>query len=197
MRAIGATEIRYLDIGGGFAVSYDDELPMDLDALAAALLPKIAKSGLSLIVEPGRFIVGNAGVLLARVMHRKKAGVKEYIITDAGMNDLVRPSHYDAYHAVEAVQARDERSIVDVVGPVCESGDFFALDREVEDVEAGDLIVVRTAGAYGYVMSFNYNSRPRVAEVLVDGDRFAVVTRRENYEDLVRLEPQHLDWRTD
>jgi len=197
MRAIGATEIRYLDIGGGFAVSYDDEQPMDLDALAAALLPKIAKSGLSLIVEPGRFIVGNAGVLLARVMHRKKAGVKEYIITDAGMNDLVRPSHYDAYHAVEAVQARDERSIVDVVGPVCESGDFFALDREVEDVEAGDLIVVRTTGAYGYVMSFNYNSRPRVAEVLVDGDRFAVVTRRENYEDLVRLEPQHLDWRTD
>jgi len=196
MRAIGATEVRYLDIGGGFAVSYDDEQPMDLDALAAALLPKIQKSGLSLIVEPGRYIVGNAGVLLARVIHRKKAAGKEYIITDAGMNDLVRPSHYDAYHAIEAVQAREERSIVDVVGPVCESGDFFALDREVEDVEAGDLIVVRTTGAYGYVMSFNYNARPRVAEVLVDGDRFAVVTRRESYEDLVRLEPQHLDWRT-
>ncbi|MEO6211929.1 MAG: diaminopimelate decarboxylase [Gemmatimonadaceae bacterium] len=197
MKAMGATEIRYLDIGGGFAVTYDDEQPMDLDALAAALLPKIQNSGLSLIVEPGRFIVGNAGVLLVRVLHRKKAGTKEYIITDAGMNDLVRPSHYDAYHAIEAVHARDTRSIVDVVGPVCESGDFFALDREVEDVEAGDLVVVRTAGAYGYVMSFNYNSRPRVAEVLVDGDKFAVVTRRENYEDLVRLEPQHLDWRTD
>lgn len=197
MKAMGATEIRYLDIGGGFAVTYDDEQPMDLDALAAALLPKIQKSGLSLIVEPGRFIVGNAGVLLARVVHRKKAGTKEYIITDAGMNDLVRPSHYDAYHAIEAVHARDTRSVVDVVGPVCESGDFFALDREVEDVEAGDLVVVRTTGAYGYVMSFNYNSRPRVAEVLVDGDRFAVVTRRENYEDLVRLEPEHLDWRTD
>jgi diaminopimelate decarboxylase len=197
MCAIGASEIRYLDIGGGFAVTYDDEQPMDLDALAAALLPKIQKSGLSLIVEPGRFIVGNAGVLLARVMHRKKAGGKEYIITDAGMNDLVRPSHYDAYHAVEAVQARPTRSIVDVVGPVCESGDFFALDREVEDVDTGDLIVIRTTGAYGYVMSFNYNSRPRVAEVLVDGDRFAVVTRRESYEDLVRLEPQQLKWRTD
>ncbi len=197
MKAMGATEIRYLDIGGGFAVTYDDEQPMDLDALAAALLPKIQKSGLSLIVEPGRFIVGNAGVLLARVLHRKKAGTKEYIITDAGMNDLVRPSHYDAYHAIEAVHARDTKSVVDVVGPVCESGDFFALDREVEDVEAGDLVVVRTTGAYGYVMSFNYNSRPRVAEVLVDGDKFAVVTRRENYEDLVRLEPQHLDWRTD
>lgn len=197
VRAIGASDIRYLDIGGGFAVTYDDEQPMDLDALAAALLPMIKQSGLSLIVEPGRYIVGNAGVLLARVMHRKKAGGKEYIITDAGMNDLVRPSHYDAYHAVEAVQARAERSIVDVVGPVCESGDFFALDREVEDVETGDLIVVRTAGAYGYVMSFNYNARPRVAEVLVDGDRFAVVTRRESYEDLVRLEPQHLEWRTD
>jgi diaminopimelate decarboxylase len=197
MRVMGATEIRYLDIGGGFAVSYDDEQPMDLDALAAALLPKIEKTGLTLIVEPGRFIVGNAGVLLARVMHRKRAGAKEYIITDAGMNDLMRPSHYDAYHAVEAVHARDDRSIVDVVGPVCESGDFFALDREVENVDAGDLIVVRTTGAYGYVMSFNYNSRPRVAEVLVDGDRFAVVTRRENYEDLVRLESQLLEWRTD
>lgn len=197
MQAMGATEIRYLDIGGGFAVTYDDEQPMDLDALAAALLPKIQTSGLSLIVEPGRFIVGNAGVLLARVMHRKKAGTKEYIITDAGMNDLVRPSHYDAYHAIEAVQARETKSVVDVVGPVCESGDFFALDREVDDVDAGDLVVVRTTGAYGYVMSFNYNSRPRVAEVLVDGDRFAVVTRREKYEDLVRLEPEHLDWRTD
>ena len=197
MRAIGASEIRYLDIGGGFAVTYEDETPMDLDALAAALLPKILKSGLSLIVEPGRFIVGNAGVLLARVMHRKRSGGKEYIISDAGMNDLVRPSHYDAYHAVEAVEARNTRSIVDVVGPVCESGDFFALDREVDDVDAGDLIVIRTAGAYGYVMSFNYNARPRVAEVLVDGDRFAVITRRESYEDLVRLEPQRLEWRTD
>ena len=196
MRALGASDIRYLDIGGGFAVSYEDEQPMDLEALAGALLPKVARSGLSLITEPGRFIVGDAGVLLARVVHRKKAGGKEYIITDAGMNDLVRPSHYDAYHAVEAVQAREERSVVDVVGPVCESGDFFALDREVENVEAGDLLVVRTTGAYGYVMSFNYNSRPRVAEVLVDGDRFAVVTRRERYEDLVRLEPDHLDWST-
>jgi len=194
MRGMGAFDIRYLDIGGGFAVSYEDEPPMDLEALAGSLLPAIKASGLSLITEPGRFIVGNAGALLARVMHRKKAGGKEYIITDAGMNDLVRPSHYDAYHAVEAVQAREESSVVDVVGPVCESGDFFALDREVEDVEAGDLIVVRTTGAYGYVMSFNYNSRPRVAEVLVDGDKFAVVTRRENYEDLVRLEPDHLDW---
>jgi diaminopimelate decarboxylase len=197
IRALGATGIRYLDIGGGFAVSYEDEAPMDLEAFAAALLPKVRQSGLSLIVEPGRFIVGNAGVLLARVMYRKRAGGKEYLISDAGMNDLLRPSHYDAYHAVEAVHARDTRSIVDVVGPVCESGDFFALDREVDDVDTGDLIVVRTTGAYGYVMSFNYNARPRVAEVLVDGDRFAVVTRRESYEDLVRLEPKQPEWRTD
>jgi diaminopimelate decarboxylase len=197
IRALGATGIRYLDIGGGFAVSYEDEAPMDLEAFAAALLPKVRQSGLSLIVEPGRFIVGNAGVLLARVIYRKRAGGKEYLISDAGMNDLLRPSHYDAYHAVEAVHARDTRSIVDVVGPVCESGDFFALDREVDDVDTGDLIVVRTTGAYGYVMSFNYNARPRVAEVLVDGDRFAVVTRRESYEDLVRLEPKQPEWRTD
>jgi diaminopimelate decarboxylase len=197
IRALGATGIRYLDIGGGFAVSYEDEAPMDLEAFAAALLPKVRQSGLSLIVEPGRFIVGNAGVLLARVMYRKRAGGKEYLISDAGMNDLLRPSHYDAYHAVEAVRPRNTRSIVDVVGPVCESGDFFALDREVDDVDTGDLIVVRTTGAYGYVMSFNYNARPRVAEVLVDGDRFAVVTRRESYEDLVRLEPKQPEWRTD
>jgi diaminopimelate decarboxylase len=197
LRAVGASDIRYLDIGGGMAVTYDHERPMDADAFASSLLPAIEASGLSLIVEPGRFVVGNAGVLLARVLHRKRSGAKEYIVTDAGMNDLLRPSHYDAYHAVEAVQPREGRSVVDVVGPVCESGDFFALDREVENVEAGELLVVRSAGAYGFVMSSNYNSRPRAAEVLVDGDRFAVVTKRERYADLIRQEPEHLDWRTD
>ncbi len=197
LRDLGANEIQYLDIGGGFAVTYDDEQAMDVDAFAASLLPAIGKSGLSLIVEPGRFVVGNAGVLLARVLQRKRSGMKEYVVTDAGMNDLLRPSHYDAYHAVEAVQPHEGRSVVDVVGPVCESGDFFALDREIENVEAGELLVVRSAGAYGFVMSSNYNSRPRAAEVLVDGDRFAVVTKRESYPDLIRLEAEHLDWRTD
>ena len=183
-------EIRYLDIGGGFAVTYEDEAPMDLEALAAALLPKILKSGLSLIAEPGRFIVGNAGVLLARVMHRKRAGGKEYIISDAGMNDLVRPSHYDAYHAVEAVQARDDALDRRRRRPgVRERRLLRARPRGRRTSMRAISIVVRTTGAYGYVMSFNYNARPRAAEVLVDGDRFAVVTRRETYEDLVRLEP--------
>jgi diaminopimelate decarboxylase len=142
-------------------------------------------------------LVGNAGVLLTRVLYRKESGGRDYVITDAGMNDLLRPSHYNAFHEVSAVRSRGPRSVVDVVGPVCESGDFFALDREVDALTAGDLLVIRSAGAYGYVMSSNYNSRPRPAEVLVDGDRFAVVAERERQEDLTRLEPAEPQWRRD
>jgi diaminopimelate decarboxylase len=152
--------------------------------------------GVTLVLEPGRFLVAEAGVLLTRVLYRKRSGGKEYVITDAGMNDLVRPSHYDAYHAITAVQPSGAQVVADVVGPVCESGDFLALDRRVDDAQPGELLAVQTAGAYGYVMASNYNSRPRPAEVLVDGDRFAVATERERYEDLVRLERAALDWRS-
>ncbi|HEU4642237.1 MAG TPA: diaminopimelate decarboxylase [Gemmatimonadaceae bacterium] len=195
LRREGARDIRYLDIGGGLAVTYDTELPMDVDAFADAVLPSIAASGLELIVEPGRFLVGNAGVLLTRVLYTKRSGDREYVIVDAGMNDLLRPSHYNAYHRIEAVRPHDGRMVADVVGPVCESGDFFALAREIDDVRPGDLVVVHSAGAYGFSMASTYNSRPRAAEVLVDGDRFAVVSERECYEDLVRHEPSHLHWR--
>jgi diaminopimelate decarboxylase len=136
-------------------------------------------------------------VLLTRVLYRKRSGGKDYVITDAGMTELLRPSHYGAYHRIEAAAATGGRtSVVSVVGPVCESGDFFALDREVDDLAPGDLVAVHSAGAYGFVMSSNYNSRPRVPEVLVDGDRFAVVTERERYEDLVRQERLDPEWRT-
>lgn len=195
LRAEGASDIRYLDIGGGMAVTYDSEEPMDVQAFADAVLPQAAASGCTLLAEPGRFLVGNAGVLLTRVLYTKRSGDREYVIVDAGMNDLLRPSHYNAYHRIEAVRPREARTVADVVGPVCESGDFFALAREVEDVRPGDLMVVHSAGAYGFSMASTYNSRPRAAEVLVDDGRFAVARERESYEDLVRHEPLDLHWR--
>ncbi|MFL5575330.1 MAG: diaminopimelate decarboxylase [Gemmatimonadaceae bacterium] len=197
VRRAGAEELRYLDVGGGLSVPYEDEAPADVAEFARGVSALVGGSGLELVLEPGRFLVANAGVLLTRVLYRKRSGGKDYVITDAGMNDLVRPSHYKAYHRVEAVTPNGRRAVADVVGPVCESGDFFALDRETDDVEPGDLVAVRSAGAYGYVMASNYNSRPRAAEVLVDGDRWAVVTERESYEDLVRRECTAPEWRTD
>ncbi len=195
LKADGADEIRYLDIGGGLAVTYESEEPTDLVRYAEIVVPAIRDTGLKLIVEPGRWIVGNAGLLLTRVLYRKRSGGKDLVVTDAGMTDLLRPSHYNAYHRIEAVRSAAEAVRIDVVGPVCESGDFLALDREIADVQPGDLIAVHSAGAYGFCMASNYNSRPRAAEVLVDRDRFAVITARERYEDLVRHEVDVPDWR--
>jgi len=195
LRADGARDLRYLDIGGGLAVTYDAEEPTDLEQYAEIVVPAVRSTGLELIVEPGRFMVGNAGVLISRVLYRKRSGGKELLVVDAGMTDLLRPSHYNAYHRIEAVETIEGRSRVDVVGPVCESGDFLALDRELEDLRASDLIAVHSAGAYGYAMSSNYNTRGRPAEVLVDGDRFALVTQRENYEHLVAPEVLEPEWR--
>ena len=194
VRAEGADAIRFLDVGGGLSVTYLDEPPTDVEAFARGVIAATRDLGVTLILEPGRFLVAEAGVLLTRVLYRKRSGGKEYVITDAGMNDLVRPSHYDAYHAIAAVAPTGAKVVADVVGPVCESGDFLALDRETDDTAPGELLAVHTAGAYGYVMASNYNSRPRPAEVLVDGDRYAVATERERYEDLVRLERVALEW---
>jgi diaminopimelate decarboxylase len=194
--AFGGTPLRYLDAGGGLAATYDTERPVDVEQFAARIGPLVADSGLELILEPGRYIVGNAGVLLTTVLYRKRSGGSEYVITDAGMNDLLRPSHYHAYHRIEPVIPASGRTVANVVGPVCESGDFLALDRDIEDVSEGAVLSVQSAGAYGFVMASNYNSRPRAAEVLVDGDRYAVVTERETYEDLVRQERATPDWRT-
>lgn len=197
VRSDGAKELRYLDIGGGLAVTYDAEEPTDLERFAQIVVPAVRSTGLQLIVEPGRFMVGNAGVLMSRVLYRKRSGGKELLVVDAGMTDLLRPSHYNAYHRIEAVELVEGRSRVDVVGPVCESGDFLALDRELEELRAGDLMAIHSAGAYGYVMSSNYNTRGRPAEVLVDGDRFALVTQRESYEHLVTPELHEPEWRVD
>jgi diaminopimelate decarboxylase len=196
MRAGGIDTLRYLDIGGGLGVSYSDEVSPDLSRFARALVSRVASTGLTLLMEPGRFIVGNAGVLLTRVLYRKHSGGRDFVITDAGMTELIRPSHYDAYHRIESVQPNGGSMTADVVGPICESGDFLALGREMDDATAGDLLAVYDVGAYGYVMASNYNSRGRGAEVLVDGDRYAVVTERETYQDLVRLEVADPQWRT-
>ncbi len=197
LRSDGAQNLRYLDIGGGLAVTYDAEEPTNLERFAQIVVPAVRSTGLQLIVEPGRFMVGNAGVLISRVLYRKRSGGKELLVVDAGMTDLLRPSHYNAYHRIEALESVVGRSRVDVVGPVCESGDFLALDRELEDLRAGDLMAIHSAGAYGYVMSSNYNTRGRPAEVLVDGDRFALVTQRESYEHLVTPELLEPEWRVD
>ena len=194
VRAEGATEIRYLDIGGGLGVTYRDEAPAEVERFAAGVIERTGDAGVTLVLEPGRFLVAEAGILLARVLYRKRSGGKEYVVTDAGMNDLVRPSHYNAYHRIEAVEPKGDTIVADVVGPVCESGDFLALNRATDEVAPGDVVAVHTAGAYGFVMASNYNSRPRPAEVLVDGERWAVVTERERYEDLVRQERAALDW---
>jgi diaminopimelate decarboxylase len=191
----GVRTLKYIDIGGGLGVRYDTEQPPDLQRFADLVLPTVARTGLTLIMEPGRYVVGNAGALVTQVLYRKHSGGKDYVVVDAGMTELLRPSHYGAFHRIQAVTAKTEHRVVDVVGPVCESGDFLALERELDDVAPGELLIVYDAGAYGFAMASNYNSRVRPAEVLVDGDRFALVTAREQYDDLVRLEIDQPEWR--
>ena len=198
LRADGASSLKALDVGGGLAVQYDveDDAPADVDAFAGAINRAIEGMDLEVIVEPGRFLVADAGILVTRVLYRKHSGGREIVIVDAGMNDLLRPSHYNAYHRVEAVTRRDaSRETVDLVGPICETGDFLALDREIDRLEPGDLVAVHTAGAYGFAMASQYNSRPRPPEILVDAARWAVIRERETNEDLVRHESAHPDWR--
>jgi diaminopimelate decarboxylase len=191
----GGIELEFIDVGGGFGVSYDEGADPAPAAFAAGLLPLLAGAGLRVVFEPGRFIVGPAGVLLTRVLFVKRMGGKTFVITDAGMNDLLRPSHYASYHRVEPAVRRVDRARmpVDVVGPVCESGDFLALDRSIPRVEPGELLVVGTAGAYGFSMASTYNARPRPAEVMVDGAAHRLVRRRETHDDLVRGEIELLD----
>jgi diaminopimelate decarboxylase len=181
--------IRYLDMGGGLGITYEDETPPSLSEYAAAIGKYLDDPDLKLILEPGRVLVGNAGILVTRVLYRKSGGVKDFVIVDAGMNDLLRPTLYNAYHAIEPVKSTPEKKIIaDVVGPICESGDFLAAERSIADVKSDDLLAVMSAGAYGYVMSSNYCSRPRVAEVMVKANQYHVVRAREKYEDLIRGE---------
>ena len=181
--------IRYLDMGGGVGITYHEETPPDLGAYADGLIDSIKDLKLKLILEPGRVIVGNAGILVTRVLYRKQGSAKTFLVTDAGMNDLIRPTLYGAYHAIEPVEQHDRAIITaDVVGPICESGDFLAQERSIADVRPDELLAVMSAGAYSFVMASNYCSRLRAAEVLVRGDRFDTIREREKLDDLVRGE---------
>jgi diaminopimelate decarboxylase len=181
--------LRTIDIGGGLGVSYDGSGVPDATRLAAAVLPAVEALPLTLVLEPGRSLVAAAGVLLTRVLYVKDGHGKRFVVVDAGMNDLLRPALYQAFHRVEPVVSRGRApELVDVVGPVCETSDFLARRRELERVEPGELLAVRDAGAYGFVMSSNYNMRPRAAEVMIEDGKLRLIRRRETFEDLVRTE---------
>lgn len=179
-------QLQYLDMGGGLGITYNDEKPPEPTEYAEAIVSSLADQDLKLILEPGRVIVGNAGIMVTEVLYRKLGEAKNFVIVDAGMNDLMRPSLYQAYHAIHPVVRKSTTSLVaDVVGPICESGDFLAQDREIPSVECGDLLAVMSAGAYGFTMASNYCSRPKLAEVMVRSDRFSVIRSRQNYDDLL------------
>lgn len=178
--------LEFLDLGGGYGIRYVDENPLEIDRLTSELKKRLAGTPYRLIMEPGRALVGNAGVLLTRVLYIKNTGKKHFVVVDAGMNDLMRPTLYGSLHQIVPVENRTEKTfLADVVGPLCETGDFLARDREIPCVEPGDLVAVMTAGAYGYVLSSNYNSRPRPPEVMVAGDKVELIRPREKLEDLM------------
>jgi diaminopimelate decarboxylase len=179
--------IQYLDIGGGLGIHYKDEEPPVPKDLAQNLVPLLEGRKLTLIMEPGRSIVGNAGILVTKTLYLKQGAEKEFIIVDAGMNDLIRPSLYDAYHQINPVLKKKRNTVLgDIVGPICESGDFLAREREVGRVKQGEYLAVMSAGAYGFSMSSNYNSRRRAAEVMVKGKEHFLIRRRETYNDLIK-----------
>ena len=183
-------KIQYLNIGGGLGITYSDESPPHPKDLAAAISPLLQSISCQIIMEPGRSIVGNAGILVTKVLYNKEGSNKLFVIVDAAMNDLLRPSLYDAHHDIQPVLKNESAPIntVDVVGPICESGDFLAKDRKMPQPQSGDLLAVMSAGAYGFTMASNYNSRPKTPEVLVKGDKIMVIRTRETYEDLIRGE---------
>jgi diaminopimelate decarboxylase len=182
-------EIQHVDLGGGLGITYNDEIPPHPDDYGKAVVELVKDMGCTILLEPGRVIVGNAGILVARVLITKKSSGKTFVIVDAGMNDLMRPSLYGSYHGIQPETLRGRnRWTADIVGPICESGDFLARERDMPMVKAGDLLAVMSAGAYGFALSSNYNSRPRVAEVLVLGKRMKVIRKRETIKDLIRGE---------
>jgi diaminopimelate decarboxylase len=196
VRGLAPQSLQFFDVGGGLGIRYRDERPPTAQQYATAILPYVKKLGLRMLTEHGRFVVGNCGVLVTRVLYLKQTPVKQFVITDAAMNDLIRPALYGSYHEIVPVARRKRGTMTaDVVGPVCESGDFLAQGRKLPAVEEGELLAIMSAGAYGMVMTSNYNTRPRPAEVLVDGLQFEVVRRRESLKDLVRGEilPQWLE----
>jgi diaminopimelate decarboxylase len=181
--------LEYLDIGGGMAADYVDGTAQPAEAFAKALVPLLKKINLKIIMEPGRFIVANAGIFVTKVLYLKDNGVKKFLIVDGAMNDLIRPSLYDSFHQIIPVARSTSKMVaVDVVGPICESGDYLGKDRKLPRLAPGNLLAVLTTGAYGYAMSSNYNARCRAAEVMVKENKFAIVKNRETFNDLIRGE---------
>jgi len=188
LRAQGVN-VQYADIGGGLGIVYKDETPPTPEEFAAAVVPELKKFNAKIIFEPGRFLVGNGGIMIGEVQYVKKTAIKEFVIVDAGMNDLLRPSLYDAYHEIIPVKASNNLKKIDVVGPICESSDFFGRERDLpEEIESGDFIALKSCGAYGFVMASNYNTRQRGAEIMVDGEKAIVVRKRETLEELTANE---------
>ncbi len=182
-------ELKYFDIGGGLGIKYkpEDNPPKPKD-LADLIIPIVKETGLQLILEPGRSLIGETGALITQVIFTKNKKDKHFIIVDSGMNDLIRPSVYNAYHHILSIEKKNKDVVADIVGPICETGDFLALDRRIDDVERGDYLAVLSAGAYGSSMSSNYNVRPRAMEILVDGDKFFIIKEREDYDYLINKE---------
>ena len=184
--------LKYMDIGGGFGISYEEgKPPLNIKELAERIHLLIKKSGMKLILEPGRFLVGPGGSLVTEVLYKKNRGEKTFIIVDAGMNDLIRPSLYGAFHQIKKLKEpynKNSLEVVDVVGPICESGDFFAKDRKLPPIKEGEYLAIMDAGAYGFSMSSSYNAQPRPSEVLIKDDRWWIIRERETYPDLIRGE---------
>jgi len=180
--------LEYLNIGGGLGIIYDKENPQTAAIYANKIIPLLKKTGLKMIMEPGRFIVGNAGILVTKVLYIKNTPKKKFIIVDSGMNDLIRPALYGAYHNILSLRKNSRTEKADMVGPICESGDFLAKERKLPKVKVGDYLAVMSAGAYGFSMSSNYNSRLRAAEIMVAGNKITVIRKRETFEDLIRNE---------
>lgn len=182
-------QIRYLDLGGGLGINYNDETPPQPEEYARAIIDGLEGLDITLILEPGRVIVGNAGILITEVQYVKENDAKRFVIVDGGMNDLIRPALYGSYQAIQPVMKTEAETIIaDIVGPICESGDFFAKDREIGRPQRGDLLAIMSAGAYGFTMASNYNSHPKAPEILVDGDKYYIVRKRESFEDLINGE---------
>ncbi|MDR0762159.1 MAG: diaminopimelate decarboxylase [Campylobacteraceae bacterium] len=194
LRSLKALEIdiKFFDVGGGLGIRYKDEVTIEPYNFAQAVLANLAGMDVTIVCELGRFLVGNSGYLLTKVLYEKQNGAKRFVIVDAAMNDLIRPSLYNAYHEIEVVDKNGGGTLADVVGPVCESGDFLAKEVMLPPLENGDLLVVKSAGAYCFSMSSNYNSRPRVAEVAIEDGKERLIRRREKFEDLIELEREYL-----
>ena len=185
-------DIKFFDVGGGIGVVYDDEVTISAEDYTQAIFTATKGLDLTLLCEPGRYMVANAGAFFTKVLYEKNNDGKRFVIVDGGMNDLIRPSLYNAYHKIEAIQVEGETTLADVVGPVCESGDFFGKDVPLPPLEHNDLLVIQSAGAYGFTMASNYNTRSKPAEIAIENGQDRLIRKRETYDDQVRLELEYL-----